>query len=81
MRALIAIALVLALAGCADPSGKPAKKYLFDTERCSGAGPKDSQEYKDCETKLGQEDARRLYNLNNSGQSVPHYVPPPPNLP
>ena len=81
MRASIAIALLLTMAGCAAPSTQPPKKYLFDTERCAGAGPKDSQEYKDCETKLGAEDARRLYNLRNSGQSVPTYVPPPPKLP
>lgn len=81
MRALMAIALLLAMAGCSEPSSKPAKKYLFDTERCAGAGPKDSKEYRDCEKKLGAEDARRLYNLRNSGQSLPTYVPPPPDLP
>jgi len=78
MRASIAIALLLMLAGCAAPSTQPPKKYLFDTERCAGAGPKDSQEYKDCETNLGREDARRLYNLNNGGQSAPTFLPPLP---
>ena len=81
MHVLIAIALLLAMAGCSEPSGKPAKKYLFNTERCADAGPKDSKEYKDCEKKMGAEDARRLYDLNNSGQSMPTYVPPPHKLP
>ena len=65
MRPLTVIAAVLVMAGCAAPSDKPAKKYLFNTERCASAGPKESQEYKDCETRLGVEDARRLNNLRN----------------
>ncbi len=65
MRAPIVIAAVLAMAGCAAPSDKPAKKYLFNTERCASAGPRESQEYKDCETRLGAEDTRRLNNLRN----------------
>lgn len=81
MRAIV-LCLTLLIVGCTEPAERPTgKKYLFDTERCAGAGPKDSQEYRDCETKLGAEDARRLYNLRNSGQSMPTYVPPPPDLP
>ncbi len=82
MRAIVMLSLALSIAGCTEPAERPTgKRYLFDTERCANAGPKDSKEYKDCETKLGAEDARRLYNLRNSGQSVPTYVPPPPQLP
>jgi hypothetical protein len=79
MRAIMLLFLGPAIAGCAEhadqPASQPAKMYLFDTERCAAEGPKGSPEYEACETKLEQEDAKRLYNLMNSGQSVPGYQP------
>lgn len=77
MRAIVLFVSALSVAGCSDPPPKyTGTKYLFDTERCAGAGPQGSPEYEACETKLEQEDAKRLYNLRNSGQSVPGFQPP-----
>jgi len=71
MRTIVGLLLLFAVAGCTQPASQPGKKYLFNTERCADAGPKDSAEYKACEKKLGQQDAQTLYNLSNSGQSAP----------
>jgi hypothetical protein len=77
MRAIVLCGLTLLMTGCSEPPPQyTGKKYLFDTERCASAGPQGSPEYEACETKLEQEDAKRLYNLRNSGQSVPGFQPP-----
>jgi len=77
MRAILMLLLVLSITGCGENQPPPytGNKYLFDNERCAGEGPKGSPEYEACETKLELEDARRLYNLRNSGQSVPGFQP------
>lgn len=77
MRRIIGLLLLFALAGCPDPASQSGKKYLFDTERCADVGPEDSAEYKDCEKKLAEQDAKRFYNLNNGGQTVPISPSPP----
>jgi hypothetical protein len=75
MRRIVGLLLLIAVAGCTQPANQSGKRYLFDTERCADAGPKDSAEYKDCEKRLAEQDAQRLYNLSNGGQSLP--VRPP----
>lgn len=77
MRAIVMLCLGLSIAGCTEPAERPAgNTYLFDTERCASAGEKGSPEYEACKKKLELEDAKRLYNLRNSGQSVPGFLPP-----
>jgi hypothetical protein len=49
MRTIVGLLLLFAVAGCTQPASQPGKKYLFNTERCADAGPKDSAEYKACE--------------------------------
>jgi hypothetical protein len=67
--------VVPAIAGCTEPVNKPGKKYLFKTDRCTDAGPADSAEYKACQKKQAEEDARRVYNLKQSGDTVPGWQP------
>ena len=76
MRAIV-LCLTLLIVGCTEPAERPAgSSYLFDTERCASEGEKGSPEYEACKKKLELEDAKRLYNLRNSGQSVPGFLPP-----
>ena len=77
MRAILMLLLALAIAGCGEnpPPAYTGKKYLFDNERCAAAGAKGSPEYEACEKKLELQDVQRLYNLRNSGQSVPGFLP------
>jgi hypothetical protein len=84
MRIVIGLLVVLAIAGCTEPVNKPGKKYLFKADRCADVGPADSAEYKACQKKQAEEDARRVYNLRQSGDTVPGWQPPtsiPTNMP
>jgi len=77
MRAIQTLLLVVSLAGCgaSPPPSYTGTKYLFGSDRCASAGAQGSPEHEACKKKLEQQDAQRLYNLRNSGQSIPGFQP------